>query len=211
MTDLTSSDLVQLFIAGCFGLYLSLAVVRLFRGRALTAVLTLGFWIVAFGVVITGYSYRDALGGVAERVVATVVPGVPMDVGGGQVAVMRGLDGQFTVKAKAGATRLSFVFDTGASTVVLRAEDAIRLGLDVRHLSYNVAVGTANGRAMAAEAILPELSIGSLREPDVPVLVVKAGALHENLLGMTFLNRLAGYSVERNKLVLQGRSFTPPG
>lgn len=205
MTDLTSNDLVQLLVAGCFGLYLSLTVIRLFRGRAVTAMLTLGFWVAAFAVAITGYSYRDALGAVAERVVATVVPGVPMDEGAGQVAVMRGLDGQFTVKAKAGSTRLSFVFDTGASAVVLRAEDAVRLGLDVRHLTYDVAVGTANGRAMAAEATLPELSIGSLRERNVPVLVAKAGALRENLLGMTFLDRLAGYSVARNKLVLQGR------
>lgn len=205
MTDLTSSDLVQLLVAGSFGLYLSLAVIRLFRGRAVTALLTLGFWALAFTAVITGYSYRDALGAVAERVVATVVPGIPVDEGAGQIAVMRGLDGQFTVKARSGATRLSFVFDTGASAVVLRAEDAVRLGLDVRHLTYDVAVGTANGRAMAAEATLPDLSIGSLREQDVPILVARAGALHENLLGMTFLDRLAGYSVERNKLVLQGR------
>lgn len=205
MTDLTTSDLVQLLIAGSFGLYISLAVIRLFRGRVVTAALTLGFWAAAFAIAVTGYSYRDDLGGVAQRVMATVVPGVPMDEGAGQVAVMRGLDGQFTVKARSGATRLSFIFDTGASTVVLRAEDAVRLGLDVRHLTYDVTVGTANGRAMAAEAVLPELSIGSLSEKEVPVLVAKAGMLHENLLGMSFLDRLAGYRVERNKLVLQGR------
>ena len=205
MTDLTSNDIIQLLIAGGFGLYLSSAVIRLFRGRPLTAMVTLGFWVAAFTIVISGYSYRDALGAVAERVVATVIPGMPIDEGVGQVAVMRGLDGQFTVKAKSGAARLSFIFDTGASTVVLRAEDATRLGVDVRHLAYDVAVGTANGRAVAAEAILPELSIGSLHEKDVPVLVAKGGTLHENLLGMTFLDRLAGYSVEHNKLVLRGR------
>ena len=205
MTDLTTTDLVQLVIAGGFGLYLSLAVIRLFRGRVATAALTLGFWVAAFALAITGYSYRDDLGGVAQRVVATVVPGVPIEAGAGQVAVMRGLDGQFTIKAKSGATRLSFIFDTGASTVVLRAEDAAKLGLDVRHLSYTVPVGTANGRALAAEATLPELSIGSLSERDVPVLIAKAGTLHANLLGMSFLDQLDGYSVERNKLVLQGR------
>ncbi len=205
MTDLSTADLVQLLVLGGFGLYISFAVVRLFRGRIVTAFVTLCFWIAAFGAVLTGYSYREDLSGVAQRVMATVVPGLPIESAPGQVTIIRGLDGQFAVKAASGRTRLDFVFDTGASTVVLRAEDATRLGIRTRDLVYDVEVGTANGRAMAAQAVLPELSVGDLRETDIPILVARRGALHENLLGMSFLDRLQSYSVTHDKLVLQGR------
>lgn len=205
MTDLTASDLVQLLIFGSLGLSLSAAVVRLFRGRLLTATLTLLFWVAAFGAALTGYSYRETLSGVAERVIATVVPGLPISSAPGEVTILRGLDGQFLVRARSGAAHLTLVFDTGASSVVLRAEDAAKVGIDTRHLVYDVMVGTANGRAMAADTVLPVLSIGSVSETRVPVLVARPGALHESLLGMTFLNRLAGYAVAANTLVLRGR------
>ena len=87
--------------------------------------------------------------------------------------------------------------------MVLRAEDAVRVGIDTRHLVYDIMVSTANGRALTAQASLPEITIGSVRETDVPVLVAKPGALHENLLGMTFLDRLASFSVAQNRLILQ--------
>jgi aspartyl protease family protein len=42
-------------------------------------------------------------------------------------------------------------------------------------------------------------------EHDVPVLVARPGSLHENLLGMSFLGRLASFSVSDDKLTLKGR------
>lgn len=205
MSDLQTGDIVQLLVLGLVGLYLSGAVVRLFRGRLLTATLTLTFWVVAFGAVLTAYSYREELSGVADRVIATVVPGTPLVTDRSEVTILRAPDGQFAVKALAGKARVDFVFDTGASAVVLRAEDAARLGLNPRALRYTVPVGTANGRTLAAEAVLPELSVGPVRERDVPVLVARPGALHTNLLGMTFLDRLGSYAVERDRLVMRGR------
>jgi len=40
---------------------------------------------------------------------------------------------------------------------------------------------------------------------DVRALVARPGALSESLLGMSFLDRLQGYSVERGRLVLKGK------
>ncbi|WP_131193746.1 retropepsin-like aspartic protease family protein [Lichenihabitans psoromatis] len=205
MNDLTQPEIVSLLFYGALALWLAAAIPRLFRGRFMAGLAALTFWIIAFLVVITGYSYRDELRGVASHVIATVVPGMPMQVSASEVAVMRSSDGQFLVRGTSGDARLSFIFDTGASAVVLRAEDASRLGIKPRELTYDIDVATANGHAMTAETTLPELRIGSIVETDVEVLVAKPGALHENLLGMTFLNRLASFTIADNKLILRSR------
>ena len=205
MNDLSQGQIVSLVTYGLIGLYLSSMIVRLFRGSLLTGALTLAFWVVAFLAVITGYSYRTELQGVVDRVMATVVPGLPIDSGAKEVTILRGSDGQFVVRGTADGVRLAFIFDTGASSVVLRAEDAVRLGIDPRRLAFDAEVATANGRALTAQTVIPTLAIGNVRETNVAVLVAKPGALHENLLGMSFLDRLASFSVAGNKLILRAR------
>lgn len=205
MTDLTQSELVNLLFLGLIGLSLTLAITRMFRGRVLAGLATLSVWAVALLAVVTGYSYRTELDGVAHRVMATVVPGLPIESGPKEVSILRTGGGEFVVRGTSGGVRLQFIFDTGASAVVLRAEDAARLGIDTRRLAYDAEVSTANGRALTGEATLPDLTVGTVRVRDVAVLVAKPGALHENLLGMTFLDRLGSFSVAGNKLVLRGR------
>jgi aspartyl protease family protein len=39
----------------------------------------------------------------------------------------------------------------------------------------------------------------------VRALIARPGSLRENLLGQSFLERLASYTVENNKLVMRGR------
>ena len=123
----------------------------------------------------------------------------------GEALVTRRRDGSFMLDGTANGTRLPFVFDTGATTVVLRAEDARRAGIAVDRLSFDAAVSTANGRALAAPTQIASLTVGGITEHDVPALVARPGTLHENLLGQTFLDRLASYTVENNRLVLKGR------
>ena len=50
---------------------------------------------------------------------------------GGEVIIGRRLNGEFVVSAKVNNAPASFLFDTGASTVVIRAQDARQMGLDV--------------------------------------------------------------------------------
>jgi aspartyl protease family protein len=79
------------------------------------------------------------------------------------------------------------------------------MGLDLAALDYDVEVTTANGSAMAAETRLAELAVGPIVVHNVRALIAKPGALSENLLGMSFLERLQSYTVERGKLVLKAR------
>jgi aspartyl protease family protein len=151
------------------------------------------------------YAYRYEFGDVANRVLAELSPGDYTVGQGGEVIVPRRLGGQFIVAAKVNDVPTSFLFDTGASTVVLRAEEAKKMGVDLTGLDYDVGVTTANGSALAADTVLDKLSVGPITLRNVHALIAKPDALNENLLGMSFLDRLQSYSVERGRLVLKGR------
>lgn len=204
-SELTTSDWTRMVVYGGFGLVVATAIPGLFRGRLLTGVLTLALWGAALFALLTAYAYRFELGTVAERVMAVLVPGTVVESGPKEVTVFRRPDGGFTVDASVGRTRLPFTFDTGASSVVLRSEDAARLKIPVRSLSYDVEVMTANGRGLAAEVVLPSLTVGPLTQVNVKALVEKPGALHENLLGMSYLGKLESFTVTNDRLVLRGR------
>ena len=89
--------------------------------------------------------------------------------------------------------------------VVLTAADARKAGIDTRGLDYDVPVATANGSALAAELRLDQIAVGPIVMRRIPALVAKPGALEESLLGMSFLERLKSYTVERGRLILTAR------
>ena len=204
-SEVTTADWTRIVAYGGFAAVLAMSIPGMFRGRLLAGVLSLGLWGVMLFAVLAGYAYRFDLGVVAERVMAVLVPGTLVESGPREVTVFRRPDGGFTLDASVGRTRLPFTFDTGASSVVLRSEDAVRLKIPVRSLDYDVEVMTANGRGLAAEVVLPSLTIGPLTQINVKALVEKPGALHENLLGMSYLGKLESFTMSNDKLVLRGR------
>ncbi len=204
-SELTPSDWMALLVYGTLATSVALALPGLFRGRVSTGLAALAFWSVTLFAVLAGYAYRFELGTVAERVMAVLIPGTVVETGDKEVTVFRQADGQFIVNAAIGSAHISLVLDTGASSVVLRAEDAMKLKIPTKRLVYDVEVATANGRTLAAETELPSLSIGSLAQTHVKALVARPGALHENLLGMSYLNELSSFTISRDKLVLRGR------
>jgi aspartyl protease family protein len=172
-------------------------------GRVLGGALT---W-AALMIALTGlYAYRFEFSDFTDRVLAELNPTEPVIGQGGEVIINRRLGGEFVVAAKVNNVPASFLFDTGASTVVIRAQDAKKMGLDTSALDYDVRVTTANGAAMAAETRLDQLSVGPIIVHNVRALIARPGALSENLLGMSFLERLDSYAVERGKLVLKAVS-----
>ena len=204
-SELTPSDWTRILVYGGFALLVATSVPGMFRGRMAAGFLNLALWAVILFALLAGYSYRFEIGTVAERVMAVLVPGTLVQSGPKEVTVFRRPDGGFTLDAIVGRVRLPFTLDTGASSVVLRWDDALRLKIPVRSLDYNVEVMTANGRGLAAEILLPSLTIGPLTQTNVKALVEKPGALHENLLGMSYLNTLESFTVSHDKLVLRGR------
>ena len=157
-------------------------------------------------VALTGiYAYRFEAADFFGRVAAELMPSEPQVGQGGEVIVNRRLSGEFSVAARVNGARVTFLFDTGASMVVLTAADARKAGIDTRGLSFDVPVSTANGAALAAEIRLDRVALGPIVLRGVSALVVKPGALEESLLGMSFLERLKSYAVERGRLILTAK------
>ena len=114
-----------------------------------------------------------------------------------------GDDGTFVLPATVNGQIHSFLFDTGASSVVLTIETARQLGIRVEDLQFRVPVQTANGRTMAAPTLVASLTIGPITLSRIPALVAGPGLLHQNLLGQTALDQLESYEVRGNRLVLR--------
>lgn len=162
-------------------------------------------WLVSMGFLGMFFSHRDMLEDAARSLADLSSLGQPeAEIGqGGEVTLTRRAGGSFLVPARINDKPARFVFDTGASTVVLTHDTALQLGLKPDALTFRIPVGTANGLAMAAPVTLATMSVGTITLKQVRALVVRSGLLSENLLGQTFLERLTSYEVRGNRLVFR--------
>ncbi|MBX9777760.1 MAG: TIGR02281 family clan AA aspartic protease [Xanthobacteraceae bacterium] len=181
---------------------LALVVLGLFRGRFSAAIKFVLIWIAIVLALAIGYTYRFELRDVADRVLAEFLPGHAA-TRGRTVEVARGPGGNFVVATQVNGARVTMIFDTGASSVVLTHEAAKAAGLPLEVLSYSVPVETANGRTRAAPVTLQTISVGGIVERDVSALIAQPGQLRQSLLGMTFLNRLQGWEVRGDRLAMR--------
>ena len=190
-------------------IFLGSSIASSYRGRAGQAVRDLLTWSLMALVLVAGYSYREDLLTFGNRVAVELLPpGTPLRgetqvAGERSVQIRRRPDGHFVAKAQVNGIVLVMLVDTGASTVVLKRDDAQRLGYDVDHLRYSVPVQTANGTTYAAHVRLRHLTLGPISLNDVEALVAKPGTLKENLLGMSFLSRLRSYEFTSDMLTLR--------
>jgi aspartyl protease family protein len=184
-------------------LWLVLSGLRSARPSDIAHVATAAAVWAAMLIVLTGvYAYRFEASDIVGRIAGEFFPSEPEVGRGGEVIVNRRLSGEFAIAGRVNGARVTFLFDTGASAVVLTAEDARRAGLDAHGLTFDVPVATANGPAMAAEVRLDQIAVGPIVMRNVSALVARRGALEESLLGMSFLERLKSYTVERDRLVM---------
>ena len=192
--------LLKIAVVVCVG-GLLLVMFRESVSRALEAML---FWTVVGLLLVVGYTYRHELSDAADRVIAELMPG-HVAGHGSNVEVVRGRSGDFSIDARVNGARVPMVLDTGASSVVLTQQAAKAAGLPIEVLNYSVKIDTANGRSSAAPVTIDRLAIGGLVEHAVSALVARPGGLKNNLLGMSFLNRLASWQVHGDRLSMRGR------
>ena len=204
---LTVADLSALDMSSATVRLVMLAVaivvaIGMFRGRFSQAIKFILIWLAIVLALAVGYTYRFELREVADRVMAEFVPGHAA-TRGRTVQVARGQGGNFMVVTQVNGARLPMILDTGASSVVLTHEAAKAAGLPLEVLSYSVTVDTANGRARAAPVTLQTIGVGGIVEREVAALIAQPGQLRQSLLGMSFLNRLEGWEVRGDRLVLR--------
>jgi aspartyl protease family protein len=177
-----------------------------FRRRWTTGLRALAVWSAVYAGIIAAYVQRDEFVNALDRIIGEVDPGRAAVTPSGEVVVARRANGSFTLTGRVNNREVRFLFDTGASTVVLTSESAAAAGFRPESLSFSVPVATANGRTLAAPVTIETLSVGSITERSVRALVARPGVLQDNLLGMTFLERLTSYEVRGNRLILRPRS-----
>jgi aspartyl protease family protein len=198
------------FARGAFGvaflLWLTLnGLARAGAAGAARVLAGVALWAFVGVALVAVYAYRFEFAEFADRVLGELSPSVAQIGPSGEVVIRSRRGGEFIIPAKVNGRRVDFVFDTGASSVVLSAEDAAAAGLSVGEDDFDVNVTTANGSATAAPTRLDRLAVGSIVVHDVRALVTRPGALRQSLLGMSFLDRLKSFGVEGGKLVLKGK------
>jgi len=179
-----------------------------YRGRFTKAVRDAVTWGVMALALVAGYSYRDQIMPVAQRIAGELVPGAPIQFNTGDsksvgVKIRKQASGHFMAQTHANGAKINMVVDTGASTIVLNPSDAVRAGIKLDDLLYSVPVQTANGTSFAARVRLRNVSIGAISIDNVEALIAKPGALRESLLGMSFLSRLRSYEFSGDFLTLR--------
>ena len=164
-------------------------------------------WLAVLLVLVGGYQYRYELQDIASRMTAGLVPGSPLSMsfteGGAAVRLDILSNGHFGARATVDGAAVDFIVDTGATSTVLSADDARRIGIDTDTLAYGVPISTANGVTRAARATVNEIGVGSIVRRRMPVLVAAPGTLGQSLLGMNFIGTLSGFDVRRDVMILR--------
>lgn len=200
----TTDKIAQLSYYGIWGLAAASALLAS-PIKLTDALRNIAIWLVVIFALMSGYSLRYEIQDFASRVTAGIIPGSPVSSyseNGKTVSVERAANGHFQTRASINGIPITLTVDTGASAVVLTYDDAAAANIDVGRLSYNVSVKTANGSTNAAPVIVDHLQIGNIERDNVRALVSRPGDLSESLLGMSFLDRLSGYSVRGDRIIL---------
>ncbi len=104
------------------------------------------------------------------------------------VSVPVSRDGHYYPSLTISGHEITFMADTGATSVVLSHADARRLGIEPETLVYTGQVMTANGLVRTAEVRLTDVRFGPFYDEAIPATVNEAD-LDMSLLGMEYLGR----------------------
>ncbi len=188
--------LVLVIVGGSIG--------RLRRGDLGEAARNALIWGAIVLVLVVAVSFKEEGLQVLTRIRTVFIPAYATETRPGEMVLTRDEDGGFDVIGAVNGAKVSFLVDTGASSVVLSPDDARRAGLDVGALRYVERTETANGVGLGAPARVQTLQVGALLVHNFPVSVNSA-PMRGSLLGMTFLRSLKSFRIEGDRLILRWR------
>jgi aspartyl protease family protein len=179
-------------------------VMRARQGRPSFRLHPYAAWWLMFALTTTASIYRNEIIGAGRVVVDRLESGPARRAGPNEAVATRGEDGRFVFDTVADGVAARMVYDPDASFVILRANDAARLGLVLRRLDFSTETRIASGFLTVAAITIDRLTIGNITQTHVPAFVARSGELDEDILGQSFLRRLASYGVEEDRLILKG-------
>lgn len=159
-------------------------------------------WAVIIAGLVAVYGFRDELRFVGQRVLGELEPHQAQMSDRGELVFRRGRGGHFQVDARVNGQPVRFMVDTGASDIVLSPQDARRVGIDPARLSFDQRYETANGTGWGALTTIDSMVVGSIRFHDIGASV-NGAPMDQSLLGLGFLDRLSGYEVRGDSLILK--------
>ncbi|WP_069299466.1 retropepsin-like aspartic protease family protein [Neptunicoccus sediminis] len=151
-------------------------------------------WGLIFVGVIIAYGFSDTLK-------QQIMPSRATISSDGYV-VQRARDGHFYLALEVNGKTVPFVVDTGATSIVLSRQDAIKVGIDPDSLSYLGRANTANGVVETASTVLDRVALGELVDYDVRASV-NGGEMNGSLLGMAYLSRFSEISMRGDRMILR--------
>ncbi|WP_417667099.1 retropepsin-like aspartic protease family protein [Roseibium sp.] len=160
------------------------------------------FWGGLLAVLVVGYTFRHDLVQGGYRVLGAIAPGLAVSQDDGTILIVKDATGHFALEARINGSKTRLMLDTGASAVVLTYEDARRAGFSDSELAFSIPVQTANGRSLVAPVRLDSIAISDLRLSGVRAFVARQGLLDTSLFGMSALDRLSGWRIEGDRLIM---------
>lgn len=128
--------------------------------------------------------------------------GVGLGGGGSRVVLSADSRGHFMTQGAINGRPVTFMLDTGATSIALSADDAQRIGLDYSK-GQRVMMNTANGVTQAYRLRLQSVRVGDVEVYDIDA-VVSSQSMPFVLLGNSFINR---FSMRRDadQMILEKR------
>lgn len=153
----------------------------------------LAIWLVIIFVGVIVYNNKYLL--------KNFVPYVASNVGENTLEIQKSSDKHFYITLELNGKNVLFLIDTGATTTSLTMKDAERIGIDTSKLKFNQMVNTANGITYNASAEVKDVKLNKYSIGSMWILVSKdLGG--NSLLGMNFLNKLKGYDIRNDRMIL---------
>jgi len=162
----------------------------------------LAAWAAIIALLVLAFAFRNEAGFVWQRFASALLPGQVTDTGS-ELQFERDRNGMFPLEASVNGVSVRFLFDTGASSILLSDEDAKKLGFRFAPDEYRIVVGTANGTTSAARVVLADVTLGNLKRTGIEALVAQPGATDVSLLGHSFLDTVKSYEVRGDRLIIR--------
>jgi aspartyl protease family protein len=118
-----------------------------------------------------------------------------------ETELQRKPDGHFYVTAEVNGTPITFLVDTGATTIALSEADARAAGLPFSREEFEPIARTANGVARGKALTISKVAIEGKEVMEVEAAVVEGAEL--SLLGQSYLARISGVQMNGDTMVLR--------